>query len=531
MRLTQGLQRAALVHADGPGTSHAGTTRNWAELRSRIARLAGALRVGRDDRVAILGFNSDRYFEAMYAIPWAGAIAVPLNTRLAVPELAAQLADCGAGLLLHDTAFAGPARALAAALPRIRLVCLDDGGWDALAEGPETGDAERGGADAAGIFYTGGTTGRAKGVVLSHANLIHNVLNLSPHFRFGRETRCLHASPMFHIADALSIFGVTLHCGHHFFVPKFDAADVLGRIEADRITYLALVPTMLKLLVEQPGLETRDLASLTRIFYGGSAMPEAVARRMAAAFPRVQFHQGYGLTETSPTITHLGPEDHAPTSPAARIRSAGQPVFTVDVSIRDESGRALASGQIGEICARGPTIMQRYWENPAATARRFRRLVPHRRCRPDRRRRLSPRHRPGQGHDHFGRREHLFRRGRERPAAASRRARMRRDRPGRRGLGRACPCRGAAPAGRGSHRRGIAGPLPRRPRPLQMPAQLPAVAGPAAVVGRGQNSEGRTETPGRFHGEHQSSFRRKPKPRVSVLPVATPLPWIRLSPG
>ena len=373
MRLTQGLQRAALVHPDGPGTSHGGTTRSWLELKARIARLAGGLAgagIGTGDRVAILGFNSDRYFEAMYAIPWAGAIAVPLNTRLAVVELEAQLADCGARLLLHDTAFADPARALASALPELATVCLDDG-WDRLAGGPEARDAERGGDDAAGIFYTGGTTGRAKGVVLSHANLIHNVLNLGPHFRFGRETRCLHVSPMFHIADALSIFGVTLHGGHHFFEPKFEAAAVLRRIETDRISYLAMVPTMLKLLLESPAREDRDLSSLVRIFYGGSAMPEATARRVVAAFPHVRFHQGYGLTETSPTITHLAPEDHDPAAASARIRSAGQPVFTVDLSIRDDAGRALAQGQIGEICARGPTVMRGYWENPQATAAAF----------------------------------------------------------------------------------------------------------------------------------------------------------------
>lgn len=374
MRLTQGLHRAALVHAQGPGTSQGGTTRSWCELRSRVARLAGGLAglgVGTGDRVAILAFNADRYFEAMYAIPWAGGIAVPLNTRLATAELAAQLADCGAGHLLYGADFAGPARALAAAFPQIKPVCFDGDDWQDLAAGAEARDAERGGDDAAGIFYTGGTTGRAKGVVLSHANLIHNVLNLSPHFRFGRDTRCLHASPMFHIADALSIFGVTLHGGHHFFEPKFDAANVLRRIEDDRITFVAMVPTMLRMLVDQPDLARRDLSSLTRIFYGGSAMPGALARRVVAALPHVRFHQGYGLTETSPTITHLGPEDHQPAATDARIQSAGQPVLTIDILIRDDRGQALAPGQNGEICVRGPTVMRGYWQNPEATAAAF----------------------------------------------------------------------------------------------------------------------------------------------------------------
>lgn len=374
MRLTQGLQRAALVHAHGPGTSHGGITRSWQELKARVACLAGGLvgrGVARGDRIAILGFNSSSYFEAMYAIPWAGAIAVPLNTRLAVAELEAQLADCGAAMLLHDTAFAATARSLAAVFPGLATVGLNDD-WQDLAGGPETGDAERGGDDPAGIFYTGGTTGRAKGVVLSHANLIHNVLNLGPHFRFGPDTRCLHVSPMFHIADALSIFGVTLHGGLHFFEPKFDAAAVLRRIEADGITYLALVPTMLKMLVECPEREGRDLSSLVRVFYGGSAMPETTSRRVIAALPHVRFHQGYGLTETSPTITHLAPEDHDPGAADGRLRSAGQPVLTVDVAIRDDAGADVAPGEVGEICVRGPTVMQGYWHNPEATAAAFR---------------------------------------------------------------------------------------------------------------------------------------------------------------
>lgn len=379
MRLTQALQRAALVHRRGPGTSHAGVTRSWAELSVRIARLAqglAGLGVGTGDRVAVLAFNSDRYFEAMYTIPWAGGIVVPLNTRLALPELEFQLGDSSPRALLFDASFEQQARKLGAIFPDLRLVALDgtdsDPCWDGLANARERPDAGRGGDDIAGIFYTGGTTGRSKGVVLSHANLLHNVLNLGPYFQFGHNTRCLHASPMFHIADALSIFGVTLHGGHHFFEPKFDAAAVLNRIEADRLTFVALVPTMLKMLVDEAGIATRDLSSLQRVFYGGSAMPEAVARRVAAALPHVKLHQGYGLTETAPTISHLGPEDHVfDNGRAGRIRSAGQPVSTVEVSIRDTKGNDVEPGAIGEICVRGPTVMREYWRNAEATAAAF----------------------------------------------------------------------------------------------------------------------------------------------------------------
>lgn len=383
MPVTLSLRRSAKINRRGMATSDRGVARSWSALEARIARLAGGLQgrgLVRTGRVAILAFNSASYLEALYAVPWAGGIVVPLNTRLAAPELAYQLADSEAAVLLFDAAHEMMARQLKQTLPQLRLIRLDSSlersdllNWDDLAaESAAVADTEIGDSDLAGIFYTGGTTGRAKGVALTHGNILHNVANLMPHFRFGPDTRGLHAAPMFHIADSLGIYGITMAGGQHFFVPKFDAAQVLDAIEAEGINFIILVPTMVKMLLDAPEFEPRRLRSLTDLFYGGSTMPAPVLKRALTQLPGLRFHQGYGLTETAPTATYLSPEQHRAVL-AGRIRSgtAGQQVYSVDVAIMDGQGSPLPANTAGEICVKGPTVMRGYWRKPEATADAF----------------------------------------------------------------------------------------------------------------------------------------------------------------
>lgn len=383
MPITLSLRRSARINSRGRATSDRGVTRSWSALESRVACLAGGLQglgLSPGGRVAILAFNSAAYLEALYAIPWAGGIVVPLNTRLAGPELSYQLADSEAAFLLFDSAHETAARQLAGELPHLRLIRLDGdaaGGdsadWNDLASrSPAAPDAALNDSDLAGIFYTGGTTGRAKGVTLTHGNVLHNVANLMPHFRFGPETRGLHAAPMFHIADSLGIYGVTMAGGQHFFVPKFDAAQVLAAIETEAVSFVILVPTMVKMLLDAPDFAPGRLRSLTDLFYGGSVMPAPVLNRALNLLPHLRFHQGYGLTETAPTATYLSPEQHR-AALAGRIRSgsAGQQVYSVDVAIMDGQGRPLPANTTGEICVKGPTVMRGYWRKPEATADAF----------------------------------------------------------------------------------------------------------------------------------------------------------------
>jgi long-chain acyl-CoA synthetase len=381
LSLTQGLRRAALIKPRVEATREGAESRTWAEVAERVARLAGVLRahgVARGDRVAVLALNSARYFEALFAVPWAGGAAVPLNTRLAAPEIVAILADAGAGVLLIDDTFAPMADALRPALTGAQHVLHLSAtpappglpGCDALIAGTApVDDAGCQGDDLAGIYYTGGTTGRAKGVMLSHTNLVANALNVIAAVEYTRDTRYLHAPPMFHLADGCSTFGVTLQGGSHVFMPRFDPLDFLETVARERVTDVTLVPTMLNMIVSHPRFAEFDLASLTRVYVGASPLPEALLARALAAMPHSRFQQAWGMTELSPIGVTMDPRYSVLEGPnAGRIRSCGQPVATVELRIVDEAGREVPRGTVGEIAVRGPTVMRGYWGQPEATA-------------------------------------------------------------------------------------------------------------------------------------------------------------------
>ncbi|MBM3492093.1 MAG: long-chain-fatty-acid--CoA ligase [Alphaproteobacteria bacterium] len=382
MRLTHMMLRAARTNRAGSATVAGQRRRNWQEFAARVARLAGGLKrlgIGPGERVAILALNGDRYLEFFFAVPWAGAVFVPINTRLAVPEIAFWLNDSGSQALFIDDAFLPLLPRLKPALATVRhLVYLGDGPapaglthYEALHDGAAAADdAERSGHDPAGIFYTGGTTGQSKGVMLSHANLHANALNAAIGLRFDRHTNWLHAAPMFHLADGTSTFAVTLMGGAHCFIPKFDAGELLAAIERYRASHSCLVPTMINLVVNHPDLPGRDIASFRGVLYGASPMPEALIRKALDVMPRVGFFHGYGQSECSPMLTLMGPEYHVLEGPnAGKLTSCGQPAAGVEVKICDQAGNELPRGQIGEIRARGANVMLGYWNQPELTRR------------------------------------------------------------------------------------------------------------------------------------------------------------------
>ena len=385
MRISSVIRRAVQVNRSGIATDYLERQRSWPEFAERVARFAGALNslgVQAGDRVAMLALNSDRYLEYIFAVPWAGAVFVPINTRLAPPEIVHWLNDSGACTLLIDDNFA-------ALLPKIldrldaqpRLIHVGDG---AAPEGMESYEAllggadpippmDRGGDELAGLFYTGGTTGRSKGVMLSHRNLLINALQFAADVGFQRDSVYLHAAPMFHSANGAATFAITTMAGTSTIVTAFEPKAVLEQMQTRRVSVALLVPTMINMLVHHPEVANYDLSSIRDVLYGASPMPEAVIKRALEVLPAARFHQAYGQTEGGPVLTFLEPERHVSEGPlAGKMTSAGQAIAGVELAILDEDDNEVPRGIVGEICAQGENIMLGYWQLEELTAETLR---------------------------------------------------------------------------------------------------------------------------------------------------------------
>ena len=216
------------------------------------------------------------------------------------------------------------------------------------------------------IYYTGGTTGVPKGVMLSHDNLMISALgSLATGNVLTPRGRLLHAAPMFHLAGLASWVSGQLVGSTHVFVPMFTSSGVLEAVARHQVTDLMLVPTMIQMLVDHPGVGDYDLSSVRRLFYAATPISEAVLRRAVKTFPGAGFTQGYGMTELSPTATLLGPEDH---EVEALRRSAGRAAPHAEVRIADENDLEVPLGTVGEVVVRGDHVMLGYWNRPDETA-------------------------------------------------------------------------------------------------------------------------------------------------------------------
>ena len=381
LALSAVARRAAQINPNAVALDHEGRSRTWGEFPDRIARLAAGLRelgIADGERAAILSLNSDRYFEFYFATAWAGGVFVPVNTRLAGPEVVHWLTDSGAKVLCVDATFLPLVQSVRDELPDLETIVFlgDDApegtlAWDALAEHDPVADAGRGGDDLAGLFYTGGTTGRSKGLMLSHQNLVVNALQIAPILGIAANDRILHTAPMFHIADWVICMGSTMAGSCNWFLPAFDPVQVMETLAAQRIQKLLMVPTMINMVVNHPALAEHDLSALERILYGASPMPEAVIAKSLEVLPHVELVQAYGQTEAAPCVTLLRPEYHTvdPDSPfAGKLKSAGQAIPGIEVAVLDENDEPVPVGEVGEVCCRGPNVMLGYRNLPEQTA-------------------------------------------------------------------------------------------------------------------------------------------------------------------
>lgn len=386
MQVSQTLRRALLLYRDEIAVLDGDVRMTYRQFGDRVQRLASALAslgIGDDDKVAILMLNSHRYLELFYGTFWAGGVVVPLNIRLAAPELVAQINESEAKVLVVDDTFAMMLPALLPKLHDVRSVVFAARGhtpeglvnYEELIETAKPAPAaERGGDDVAGIFYTGGTTGRAKGVMLTHNNIMANAQNGLIANRADFRDVYLHSAPMFHLADCSATFGLTLIGAKHAFIPFFEPGRMLEAIERYRVTLALLIPTMLNMVLNHADFGQRDISCLRLISYGASPIPQALLRRALKELP-CGFIQGYGMTELSPLCAMLPPEDHVldgTPEQTKRLRSAGIPIYTAEVRVVDENDQEVPFGQVGQICARGPMVMKGYWKQPEATAEALR---------------------------------------------------------------------------------------------------------------------------------------------------------------
>ncbi len=358
---------------DKPLLTFEGVTTTYAAFSDRAGRLAAVLQAGGvkyGDRVAYLGFNHPSFLETLFACARLGAILVPLNYRLTGPELAFMLNDAG----VH-TVVAGPDHRLVLDTCRAdvavqRWIAVEGAtdGWESCDQllstaSPILSIAVTDADETAIIMYTSGTTGLPKGAMLTHANLWWNNVNTLMVGDYTSDEVSLVFAPLFHIGGLNVTTLVVMQRGGHVILHRhFDPVAAIEAIEHHRVTSLFGVPAMFLAMSQQPQFETADLSSIAIMICGGAPVPEPLLHRYEAA--GVPFQQGYGLTETSPSLTRL-PKQYRTT----KLGSAGQPTFFTELKLMAEDGSTVSEPfATGEICARGPTVMKGYWNRPDATA-------------------------------------------------------------------------------------------------------------------------------------------------------------------
>jgi len=357
--------KVALIHGDGQTLTY----RELADGTDRVSALLWRWGIRKGDRVAFLGENAPEFLQLLFGAAQLGAVFVPINTRLAPPEIAHVLGDSGARVLIHDPALAP---VVGAAAGVVHAITTGEGSDDSPGLSQLIRTAPGGHADVdvtlddpAAILYTSGTTGRAKGAVLTHGNLTWVALNCVVDYDVVSTDVALMISPLFHAASlGMGALPILLKGGTIVLEKGFNPGRALELIQRHGVTMLSGVPTTYQLLADHPDWPVTDLSTLEKLTCGGSAVPT----RILNAFEErgLSFSQGYGMTETSPGATSL-----SPSMTRAKQGSVGLPHFFTDVRIADEHGAMVPRGTVGEIEISGPNVFPGYHGLPDATADAF----------------------------------------------------------------------------------------------------------------------------------------------------------------
>jgi fatty-acyl-CoA synthase len=363
--------RRARMSPDAPALVQDGVITTYADLERATTRLAHGMRsrgVGRGERVAFLGLNSVEMVIAMFATARLGAVFVPVNTRLAAAELAYVLEHSGAVLLLVEDVLAATTEhslVVEVGVERVEFTRSAGSGLDALmASDDSLIDLPIGLDDVFMIQYTSGTSGRPKGVILTHGNVVWNVYNLLVDIDLGSAEIALVTAPLFHTAALNQVmFPIILKGGTALIEAKFDAARAIDLIEGERVTLLFGVTTMYLALSQTPRFGEADLDSLHLALCGGAPIPESLLRTWLDR--GLMIVQGYGLTEAAPGATMLRAADGV-----RKLGSAGTACFFTDVRIV-VGDRDAAVDEPGEVLVHGPNVSPGYWRDDDTTAGAF----------------------------------------------------------------------------------------------------------------------------------------------------------------
>ena len=368
------IAHAASRNPDGEALVCGERRMNWREVAQQSAQIAAGLReigVQRGDRIALLLGNRIEFVLALFGAAHLGAVTVLLSTRQQKPEIAYVLNDCGAKLLIHETALADRVPDARDIPELMHRVSVDDTGasqfCELIGDGPLPAPADVGEQDTAMILYTSGTTGRPKGAMLAHCNIIHSAMIYEACMELTEADRSIAAVPLAHVTGVVAnIMSMARCAGTLIIVAEFKAADYLKVAARERVTQTVMVPAMYNLCLLQADFDNYDLSAWRIGGYGGAPMPIATIEKLAVKVPGLKLINAYGSTETTSPSTIMPPE-----LTSAHIDSVGLPCPGAEIVVVDAEGRELPRGDIGEIWIRSGSVIKGYWNNPTATAESF----------------------------------------------------------------------------------------------------------------------------------------------------------------
>jgi len=393
MVLSEILKKASKFFPKKEAIICGGKRWTYEEFHSRVNRLSRflvKLGVRKDDKVAILHPNCHYFLEAYYGIMQIGAISVPINYRLSGREIAFILQDSESRVLIVDPAFEEQVDSIRGEIQRIEGILwtgdrkvsraprdldyemvLHGTNSNRLPEVPITPD------DVAQIYYTSGTTGRPKGVMLSHKNVYIHALGTIAEVHLTDRDVWIHVAPLFHLADAWATWAMTWVGGTHVLVREFDARAVLEMMEREKVTLTNLIPTMINLMVNHPDVGKFDYSSLRVLLSGGAPIAPGVVRKIVETF-KCDYIQTYGMTETSPYLTLSILKDHLkrlPEEDRLRFKSkTGREFIGIELRVVNEEGGEVRRDEkeVGEIIVKGDIVTKGYWKLAEETGKSIR---------------------------------------------------------------------------------------------------------------------------------------------------------------